>query len=189
MAEESKTTTHQGDVSLQDVDTLTLMERCNADKPAEADINELRKRLAETPEVGRELGCLAQLVIDRRLDQSFNGMSREFVRARLLDMAAELRYEQSPELEKMLIKHILWCWLDLYVVQVRAVNLDNESHSLNVGLYRDKRLNSAQRRFLKATDSLAKIRKTIRQVELRENRQESAGKTKTKRSLRITEEK
>ena len=185
---EDKKESSQGEnMSREEVNALLV--RCNNEKPAQEDLIAIRKYLADHPELGRDLGCLSQLAIDRRLDQSFTGMSKEFVRARLLDMATELKYKQSPELEKMLIKHILLCWLDLYVVQVRAANLDNESHSLNVGLYRDKRLNSAQRRLLKATESLAKLRKTTRQVELRENRQESAGKTKTKRSVRITEEK
>lgn len=171
---------------------MDIMERCNKrDKTAvlETDIVELRKLFLRMPELIDSVGCMAQIAIDNKLNAVIeNVLLKEAVMAKIRDMKRQLKYDESPELERLLIQQIALCWLNLYAVQSRCTNLDNDSHSLNVGSYWDKRLNSAQRRFLKAVESLSKLRKVKVQIELRESCKESAEANSTKRVMKVTNE-
>jgi hypothetical protein len=77
-------------------------------------------------------------------------------------MREQLGYEESPPLERILIEQILVCWVNLYVLEINSATKLCESHSTETGLYWDRRLTGAQRRFRRASESLARIRKLSR---------------------------
>jgi hypothetical protein len=59
-------------------------------------------------------------------------------------------------------------WLRLNFLEDIHYTKTKESHSLEHGIYWEKRLTSAQRRHLRACESLAKVRKLLAEAELRE---------------------
>lgn len=75
----------------------------------------------------------------------------------------ELDYAAAPPLERLLIDHIL-------TVRLRSIdaenryngNVVNQSVSLNVGVYWDNLLSSTQARFLRAIETLARVRRLSR---------------------------
>jgi len=73
-----------------------------------------------------------------------------------------LGYFQASLLERLLIEQILVCYVNLYVLEIDSASKLCESHSTNTGLYWDRRLTGAQRRFTRACASLARIRKLSR---------------------------
>ena len=78
------------------------------------------------------------------------------------ELRNELGYLESFSLEKILIEQILVCWVNLYVLEINSATKLYESHSTETGLYWDKRLTGAQRRFRRASESLARVRKLSR---------------------------
>jgi len=56
------------------------------------------------------------------------------------------------------------CWVNLYVLEINSATKLCESHSTDTGLYWDKRLTHAQRRFRRASESLARVRKLSRNM-------------------------
>jgi hypothetical protein len=70
-----------------------------------------------------------------------------------------LGYDSSPPLERLLIEQILVCHLNLYVLEINSAGKLYDSHTTEAGMYWDRRLTGAQRRFTRACEALAKVRK------------------------------
>lgn len=95
--------------------------------------------------------------------------SRECWKQRLQAMRADLGHETSTPLERLLIQQVTLCWLNLNLVEYRHVNIMKQSISLNVGGYWDKRLSMSQRRFTRACESLARVRRLSRRIPIQVN--------------------
>src|SRR5690606_35622323 len=81
------------------------------------------------------------------------------------EMKIELGYETSTFVEKMLIDEIVMRWLRLQTVENQHHHNTKGNHTLTSGIYWDKRLSSAQRRFTRSIETLAKVRKMIAQTQ------------------------
>jgi hypothetical protein len=88
---------------------------------------------------------------------------------RLKSIRADLGLATSPPLEQLLIQQVALCWLNLNLVEYRHVNIMKQSISLTLGTYWDKRLSMAQKRFIRACESLARVRRLARRVPLQVN--------------------
>ena len=77
-------------------------------------------------------------------------------------MRSQLNSEEASSLERLLIEQILVCYVNLYVLEINSAGKLCESHSTEAGLYWDRRLTGAQRRFRRACETLARIRKLSR---------------------------
>jgi len=54
------------------------------------------------------------------------------------------------------------CWLKLNVIELQYSNVMKQSITLTLGMYWEKRLTAAQRRFARACETLARVRKLSR---------------------------
>jgi hypothetical protein len=61
-----------------------------------------------------------------------------------------------------LIEQILVSYVKLYVLEINSATKLCESHSTVAGLYWDRRLTGAQRRFRRSCESLARVKKLLR---------------------------
>ena len=68
----------------------------------------------------------------------------------------------------MLIDQVLLCQMRLNQFEITHANATNESHTLAAGLYYEKRLSLTQRRFLKAVETLARVKRLLAETEYRE---------------------
>ena len=108
---------------------------------------------------------MGELAESQALDTILNGSGqgmRECWRQRLKAMRADLGYAESPSLERLLIQQVTLCWLNLNLTEYRHTNVMKQSISLNQGMYWEKRLSAAQRRFTRACETLARVRKLSR---------------------------
>ena len=71
----------------------------------------------------------------------------------------ELGADTAPALERLLIQQIAVCWLNVYDVQHRYSRVQVGGVTLAQGTYWEKRLSAAQRRYLLACESLARVRR------------------------------
>ena len=74
-------------------------------------------------------------------------------------MRTDLGYQDAPLLEQLLIEHVALAWLDYDTLVIRYAQKTTESHTTEAGLYWDRRLNSAQQRYLRAVEMLARVRR------------------------------
>ena len=153
-----------------------LLTKANKESPREADIQALKQLLDANKElklwtavVG--MGELAESqALDRIMGDADSGHGmRECWKRRLQAMRAELGWDDSPLLERLLIQQVTLCWLNLTIMEYRHTNIMKQSISLTVGSYWDKRLTMAQQRFTRASESLARVRKLSRRVSLQVN--------------------
>jgi hypothetical protein len=141
-----------------------IVNKTHKDNPNSEDLTELRRLFDEDPELWRTSGNMARRTLDHLLHTYYSQSAyvRECVRRRVKELREQLGYGESPPLERILIEQVLVCWVNLYVLEMNSATKLRESHSTETGLYWDRRLTGAQRRFRRASESLARIRKFSR---------------------------
>lgn len=145
----------------------SLLTKVNNENPRPADIEDLKDLLYNNKEMALwkaviGMGELAESqALDTILSGSGQGM-RECWRQRLQAMRADLGYTESSALERLLIQQVTLCWLNLNLTEYRLTNVMKQSISLACGLYWEKRLTAAQRRFTRACETLARVRRLSR---------------------------
>jgi hypothetical protein len=124
-----------------------------------------RAALKECPEVLDELGDVARHARDVAVKAHFSGTgAREAIRAKMDALREELASERAargdvPATERLLIENVVIAWLHFHATQIKYQRVTYDSHPMKRGRYWEKRLDAAQRRFLRALRSLANVRK------------------------------
>ncbi|REJ76262.1 MAG: hypothetical protein DWQ47_11655 [Acidobacteria bacterium] len=119
----------------------------------------MRSWLKERPEVCGQVSDLMKRVENKLLED--NPLVSEFIGLRILEMRDELGWEESSMLERLHIEQVCLCWLRLYLVESGHAYLLDGSHSLSAGRYWEQRLDGAQKRFVRATNGLARVKKLL----------------------------
>ncbi len=101
--------------------------------------------------------------------------SRECWKQRLEAMRSDLGYASASPLERLLIQQVTLCWLNLNAVEYKHSNVMQQSITLTLGIYWEKRLSAAQRRFTRACESLARVRRLSRRIPTRRSRPQASG--------------
>lgn len=75
-------------------------------------------------------------------------------------MLVELGFENASALERLIIQQITLCWLRLNLLEILYTISLEGSHTPEVGLYYEKRLTATQKRFTRACETLARVRRS-----------------------------
>lgn len=147
-------------------DMLALAKRIDKGDPSREDIKALAAELDRKPELWRSLGNYQSgvfaLVLQSVNQSNFVGeCGKKYVE----EMKTELGYHSSTFVEKMLIDEIVMRWLRLTLADNAYTVNTQQTHSAADGMYHEKRLTQAQKRYLKAIDTLARVRKMIAQTQ------------------------
>lgn len=140
-----------------------MLERIDFGKPSRADREALSKCLAAVPSLAAALGDQSLHAAKAMIEKSTTQETvRQAAGRHMLNLRAQFGYDEGTAIEKTLIWHIVTCWHRLtYCEQQYTLNAMG-NHDRNSGAYWDKRLSAAQRRYLRAVESLAKVRKLMR---------------------------
>jgi hypothetical protein len=128
-----------------------------AEEGDEASLKRLRQFLDENPEVWRragDIGAVAERAWIEAVAED-NGLLCESVPRRLRELKSELAGGDATPLEMLLVDLVGVTWLAAKHAELRA---SISGGSLQQATFRLKRAESAQRRFLGAIKTLAKIR-------------------------------
>jgi len=133
-----------------------------AKKPDPKDVERLRQLAVRTP--GFLSACSTTASIRQQLIEKIsNGASRAFMLAELVTLKKDLGFDAAPPLERLLIDHILTVRLRLIDAENRYNNIVvGNSVTLQQGQYWDNLLSSSQVRFLRAIETLARVRRLAR---------------------------
>lgn len=151
-------------------DNFALLQATNKKNPTEEDKQRLREHLAEYPQLCEVIADLSGKVRDNILSSlaSDSFLVQESYRQKLAAMRDNLGWQSSSEIEKILIEQVCLSWLRLNFIEIVHREKTRESHTIDWGIYWDKILDAAQRRHLRACESLAKVRKLLAEANLRE---------------------
>lgn len=149
-----------------------LIKRTNLENPKQADRDELRRLLRENPRKWKWAGDVARRATDHvvKTYSGRNAFSQESQARAVEVMREEYGHKTASPMERMLIEQIIICWLRLNSLEMVHTSKTFESHTTETGLYWDRRLTSAQRRFTRAVETLAKVRKHLAAADLIESR-------------------
>lgn len=131
----------------------------DAGRPTKAQREALAQCFARLPELAQAQGD-AMATITARLVKSLHGNAGQLASGyHLANLKRDFGYDGAPALEQMLIEHILVCWVRLQLVEWRNLNHTEGEHSMREGRYWGQALNAAQKRYLRACETLARVRR------------------------------
>jgi len=138
-----------------------LVDRCNVKKPSAKDLAALRAYLADNKD--SELCTLsAPAVMSSIITAQGVGPAQEIViGAEVQRMRETLGYDDAPSIERGLIDHILTCWLRMQFAEIMLTSKTSGSHTPQAGMYWERRIDQAQKRYLRALGTLAKLRQLL----------------------------
>jgi hypothetical protein len=141
-----------------------LVERTNTESPAAADLVELRRVLDTKPHLWRWAGNVARRAAETIMHtySYHSALELESTKRVVEAMRAELGYEEASVLERVLIDQVLTSWLHVNLLEMLHCEKLTAQHNAEAGIYWDRRLTMAHRRFTRACDSLARVRKLVR---------------------------
>jgi hypothetical protein len=138
---------------------LELAGRVDRDRPGENDLVALDMALATTPGLWRVLADLASRAVDTMIDQLNPSVSvRLSLRHGADELLASLAPRGSSPLESALVEQIAVCWIRLRIFEIRLAQATADPDAFTVRFW-EERVAAAQRRYLAASESLARIRR------------------------------
>ncbi len=123
----------------------------------------LRQLLDTRPDIWRTLGDLArhaELSL-LRLVAGANLLAHETTQRRLQELKAELAGPVPTPLERLLVDRIGVCWLMVHGLDLELARMDKGQAAGPLGVSVQRRLDSAQKRYLAALKQLALVRKLL----------------------------
>jgi hypothetical protein len=122
-----------------------LLVAINKEKPKRVDLDRLQEHLLEHSEESEKVGNLARHVQVSILSNAFkHAQSVEMVVAtHCKEMRVHLDYEQSTLLERLLIDHIVICWLRLYNCELRYESVRKDNPTITQMQHWEKCLSAA----------------------------------------------
>jgi hypothetical protein len=159
--------TVQSETKLTAKEAVALVERCNTENPSPQDLALLERELDSKPALVQALGDYGQHVFEAILSHAVGNSAarRESLGRFIENMKHELDYQNSSFVEKMLIREICVRWLRLQTMEQMHFEVMSKNHTLEQGIYVDKQLERAQKRYLRALETFTKVRKMLVQTE------------------------
>jgi hypothetical protein len=131
-------------------------------KPSADELAELRGLVTKHTNVGA-IGDLA-VMAEQAFDKGFNAEPsiRAAIEGRSDQIRQRLGWAESSELERLLIREIVLCWRDYNRVQTAYAQQTTTEFKLNAMEQWERVLSSKQRRYLRACEALARVRRLLR---------------------------
>ena len=137
-----------------------LNSRINKKDPSPTDLAMLREVMELSPTYASAIGNIAYQARRQLIEKiAVNKVVEEQIQAELSKLQNDMGYQEAPALERMLIEQIGVCWLLLYRTQqgYTAMILGGDITFAMADWY-ERRLAAVQGRFLRAVETLAKLR-------------------------------
>jgi hypothetical protein len=143
----------------------TLLDKTNKGNPRPEDVAALAELLNgnKNLELWRDVLSAAQYA-ERAVIENSSSVAgvKECWKHRLSSLRQELGFNEASALERLLIQHAALSWLKVSLVELHYSHTMKQSISLPLAMYWEKRLTAAQKRFTRACETLARVRKLSR---------------------------
>ncbi|HEX8736514.1 MAG TPA: hypothetical protein VF721_14385 [Pyrinomonadaceae bacterium] len=149
---------------------MLLLKANNKPEPSKEDKKALVKHFDEFPKAWQHIGDFAGRIQEKIIADSAadSFLVQESYRRKLAAMRDGLGWQTASEMEKILIEQVCLNWLRLNFTQTVHRAKTRESHSIKDGLYLEKLLDGAEKRFTRACEALAKVKKLLAEANFRD---------------------
>ena len=142
-----------------------LIAKTNMENPKEDDILALRKAMERSPKIWNNYYDLAHLVADDLIkEMPMSPTIEEGLKVGWHELRRSLGSEEASTLECLLIDQVVLCWLRLHWAEGRLTHSRVSSSLMGKNAFAEKQLTAAQGRFLRASETLARVRKIIQRT-------------------------
>lgn len=145
-----------------------LLEQTDLKKPGQSKALALGQALEKMQDLWGTASVLNAMARRLRLDKLPPPM-RQMICKELESIQLNLGYTEAPPLERLLIENIASFWLHLQVTQLEYSAATTQSLPFDTADHLDTRLTAAQRSYLRAIESLARVRRLRRSTSLQLN--------------------
>jgi len=147
-------------ITVESEEVAAIFDAVNVKQPTQAALTTYRAWLATKPERWKLTGDMVAHAEGKML-ATIGGtpLIVEGVKAGLAAQRGELGYATASPLERLLIDQIVVCWLQWYQAQLGYTDAMAEGSTLARGAYWERRLTIVQGRYLRAIDTLARVRR------------------------------
>jgi hypothetical protein len=145
-----------------------LLSKANRRGASDRDVDAFREHLTACERAGLKpwrnsnIKTLGEAAESFALDKAGGAVMRaipEVWRRQLEDLRATLGYDVSPPLERTLIEHLSLCWLRLNLMELRYDAVMASNTTFKHVEHTERRLSEAQKRYTRACEALARVRK------------------------------
>jgi hypothetical protein len=146
-------------------DFKDIFKKTNKDNPTKEDLKSLRNALRDKPGFWRIAGDMAQQAAFHMIEEiQATPVMKESLKTGWYEMQLELGGENPNPIERLLIQQVVISWIRLQIVDYKYTSMMNQSITLTLGRYWENRLNAAQRRHLRAVETLARVRRLLSRI-------------------------
>jgi hypothetical protein len=141
---------------------VKILDKANTTKVNPADIEAMRQVLDNHPDICKQVGDMIQQNIHMMttIENGWPPLAAEGTKRAIKNKRKELGFEAAPMLEKMVIDAVLLAWLRWQNVEYKYTTMNQgEGMTITRAAFWEKRLSAAQGRYLRACETLARIRK------------------------------
>jgi len=140
---------------------VDLLTRVYEPTPKPIDIKNIRKWMDEYPEIWRVVFDISNVIETNLIDEVRPEQAVQWaIRKNAEELRAGLGFEGATLMEQLLINNIIVSWLRVQWTEYRLIlYMGQDEKWMSEIEFWEKRLNVAQRRFLRASETLEKIRK------------------------------
>ena len=140
---------------------LDLVKRAYKKNPNQKDLSELRKWLANYPELWQGVFDLSEIVRQNFIKRITSEDAAQIALEKNISvMREEFGYSSASIMERILIENIIISWLQNEWLEYQLVTfMGNGEIRMSVVEFWERRLSISQRRYLLACETLAKIRR------------------------------
>jgi hypothetical protein len=144
-------------------DFLELVQRAYKEKPDKKDLSELRRYLDETPVLWRAVFDLVEVTQKNFIDRLItNKPAQMALETNVLEIKQKMNYSGSSILEQLLIENVISTWLRVLWTDYQLTAFMGKDNVRFVELeFWEKRLSMSQSRYLRACETLAKVRRLM----------------------------
>ena len=139
---------------------IEVVKRAYKNKPNKKDIQELRKWINEYPQIWRVIFELSQVIELNLIDRMVSDQAAQMAVIKNVEQIRnDLGYISSPVVERLLIDNIVLAWLRWQWNEYQLVVFMGQGEiRMSVVEFWERRLSAAQRRYLRAFETLTRIR-------------------------------
>lgn len=139
---------------------IEVVQRAYKNKPNKKDIQELQKWLNEYPQIWHVVFDLSQVIEHNLIARMISDQAAQLaIEKNVEQIRTELGYDTSPVMERLLIDNIVLAWLRWQWNEHQlVVFMGNGEIRMSVVDFWERRLSAAQRRYLRACETLTRIR-------------------------------
>jgi hypothetical protein len=166
----------KNELSKVTVERIEVLRRASSPDASQADQKACSKMLADSPKSFNWFTDLANVVTYFITQTYSNHAERELALTRQQELKRDFGYEEAKPTERLLIDQVIICYFRMNIAENIYTAKTQESMSISAASFWERKLSATQRRYLRAVETLARVRKLIGSPTLQVNIAAAGGK-------------